>query len=336
MRSSSHPRGKEQPDGEKAGVEASPAGGRKDNYVAVTIERAPKVKAHNMSNQNSFQAVLERALTEEQEALLAVEQASNWKDRMLAKRLAARKKILPGFPRRTPFSSHDDAKAYLSTAEICCLVCGKTYQALANHLRDTHAISLDEYREGYRIPWTFGLTAATLAAKKSKILTERLADPDFAETWFLNAPEHRLQAHERARQQRDQPFRTEQSRKHLALAGIEFERWQESDFFAILSAMIERDALLKDIAGKIEGLPPLGAAIKWFYSTPARHKRLVATVHRLSIQNQVRARMVSQNTKQQLKSLRTRGLLQREIAEMIGISVITVSRLLKREVLRLE
>jgi hypothetical protein len=77
-------------------------------------------------------------------------------------------------------------------------------------------------------------------------------------------------------------------------------------------------------------LPPHGAAVKWFYETPEHHELLVATVHQLSIRQQVRARMVSPSTIAKLKLLRKSGMLQREIAAETGITALTVARLLRR------
>lgn len=276
-----------------------------------------------------FLAVLDRAVADAQSALTSADLATDWKTRMLAKRAALRIQILPGFPKRVPFASADEAKAYLAPETIICLVCGKHYKLLGNHLRSTHKIDPDEYRAGYQIPWTLGLTPARLTALKSEGMKERLADPAFAQHWFEKSDQHRVLAHEQAKNQRTQAFRKELALKHLAKAGIQFDRWQEADYLALLEEMKKQDAILKEVAG-VDGLPPLGAALKWVYESPEHHALLVAAVHKLSIRQQVRARAVSPETIAELKRLRADGMLQREIAAATGLSILTVARLLRR------
>mgnify|MGYP000380189437 CR=1 FL=1 len=53
---------------------------------------------------------------------------------------------------RTKFTTTDQVDAYLSTDLIECLECGKQFSFLANHLRRTHGIDADEYRESWGLP----------------------------------------------------------------------------------------------------------------------------------------------------------------------------------------
>lgn len=74
-----------------------------------------------------------------------------------ARKRAARRKILEGFPILKPFSSIEDVREYISGDKIICLLCGKSYRRIGTHLQSIHGISCDEYRERYNIPWTYGL-----------------------------------------------------------------------------------------------------------------------------------------------------------------------------------
>lgn len=276
-----------------------------------------------------FLETLRRAEREAEEAQLVADACTDWRSRMQASRLAARKKIQPGFPRFVPFINIKEMREYFSQPLIVCLVCGKPYKLLANHLRDTHDIDPDHYRAGYNILWRTGLVSSDLAESKSIYLKERLAEPGFLEVWFANKEVNRSLAHQDARWQRSNRFRNELSIKHLELAGIVIGRWKDADFLKILDVMKLNDALLIDIAGKVIGLPPLGAARKWFYSTHERRALLSETVRSLSIANQARAGQFSQQTIVEVKRLRETGLLLREIAVELGLSVMTVAKLSK-------
>ena len=280
---------------------------------------------------DTFICLLKRAIEESQEAVRAIEVATNYETRNRAKRQAKQKKIVPGFPRMSPFRNHAEAKAYLAEPELTCLVCGKPYRLLPMHLRKSHSIEPDDYRLAYGIPWTFGLVGSAISEQKSIGLKQRLADPEFASVWFANSDQYREEAHIKARNQRNQPFRKELSTKHLELAGIVVGRWQDADFLRLLELIKTHDLLLRDVAGKFEGTPPLGAATKWFYSNPERHRLLLDTIHQLSNRTQARAGMLGPRVIADIHRLHQAGKTNNEIVTATGISVMTVRKYLKRD-----
>lgn len=76
---------------------------------------------------------------------------------------AARRRVMPGYPITTKFSTLEQINEYLHAEKITCLLCGKAYKGLAGHLV-THAISADEYKERFGLPYRTGLTS--LATKE--------------------------------------------------------------------------------------------------------------------------------------------------------------------------
>jgi hypothetical protein len=85
-----------------------------------------------------------------------------------------RKKILPGYPITIPFNSIDDVREYISKDRITCLLCGKTYKKLGNHLLAIHETTVDEYRNFYHIPWTYGLLCPSSEQAYSKAILKRI------------------------------------------------------------------------------------------------------------------------------------------------------------------
>jgi hypothetical protein len=59
-----------------------------------------------------------------------------------------------------PFATRREVERYFSGRTIQCLLCGKRFERLSPHLRRTHDVMPDEYRERFGLPWTRGLTSA--------------------------------------------------------------------------------------------------------------------------------------------------------------------------------
>jgi hypothetical protein len=56
---------------------------------------------------------------------------------------------------------------------VICLLCGKKYKDLGKHLR-VHDVTPDEYRERYRIPWTYALCTLEVSDNYSDAVRVRM------------------------------------------------------------------------------------------------------------------------------------------------------------------
>lgn len=70
------------------------------------------------------------------------------------------REVMHGFPIARKFSSAEEAEAYVSGAEVTCLLCGKPYKSLGVHILKVHGVNTDHYREMYDIPTRIGLEGA--------------------------------------------------------------------------------------------------------------------------------------------------------------------------------
>jgi hypothetical protein len=93
-----------------------------------------------------------------------------------ARRRAQRRKVLEGFPITRAFESIDEVKEYLSGDKIICLLCGKSYKVLGVHLLKIHGVTVDEYRERYRIPWSYGVLCKKSHNVRRKVMAKRMAE----------------------------------------------------------------------------------------------------------------------------------------------------------------
>lgn len=90
-----------------------------------------------------------------------------------SRRRERRRSVMPGFPVLDPFSNIEEVKSYLSGEFITCLLCGKEYRDIGKHLR-LHSMSVDEYKEKYKIPWSFSLASAITRERYRACLLDRL------------------------------------------------------------------------------------------------------------------------------------------------------------------
>ena len=67
-------------------------------------------------------------------------------------------------------------KEYFSGDRITCLLCGKTYKSLGHHVSKTHNMHVDDYKEMYGIPWTYGLTCEKTKENYGVAPKRRMAD----------------------------------------------------------------------------------------------------------------------------------------------------------------
>lgn len=73
------------------------------------------------------------------------------------------------------FKSRQEAKDYVSTDKIKCLICGEEFELLASHLTCIHGINTDDYKDIFGIPWRVGLVGADVHRRQSEAAIKRVA-----------------------------------------------------------------------------------------------------------------------------------------------------------------
>ena len=108
----------------------------------------------------------------------------------------ARRKVLPGYPWEGEFKTKAEVAEYLGGDKIICLLCGAAKQKLGSHLLRLHAMSADQYRARYGLPWRTGVASAKCRANHKEAhsgdveaLRERAAKSRAA--MRVNPPKHR-------------------------------------------------------------------------------------------------------------------------------------------------
>jgi hypothetical protein len=91
----------------------------------------------------------------------------------------ARRRVLPGYPKDFVFKDFDEYKQYFVGDRIICLLCGKHYRAIGNHVQWIHEITIEEYKKKYGIFWTKSLTCNDTHEIMSNNAKERIANGEF-------------------------------------------------------------------------------------------------------------------------------------------------------------
>lgn len=82
---------------------------------------------------------------------------------------------MPGYPVLPRAMSIEEIDAYLDSDPIPCLLCGHSFRVLARHLRLIHAMTPDQYRERYGLPYSVGLAAVSSRQRFEELLRQRVA-----------------------------------------------------------------------------------------------------------------------------------------------------------------
>ncbi|MFO1067973.1 MAG: MucR family transcriptional regulator [Geminicoccaceae bacterium] len=88
---------------------------------------------------------------------------------------ARRREVLPGYPVLPRAMSIEEVDAYLDSDPIPCLLCGHSFKVLARHLQHIHAMTPDQYRERYGLPYSIGLAAVSSRQRFEELLRQRVA-----------------------------------------------------------------------------------------------------------------------------------------------------------------
>ena len=90
-----------------------------------------------------------------------------------------RRRVLHGYPKDFVFKNYDEYKEYFVGDRIICLLCGKHYRSLGNHLRVSHETTMDDYKKKYGILWGKSLICNELKGIRSDKTKERIDNGEF-------------------------------------------------------------------------------------------------------------------------------------------------------------
>ncbi len=87
-----------------------------------------------------------------------------------------RRRVLPGYPKDFVFKNYEEYKQYFVGDRITCLLCGKHYRSLGNHLKISHETTMEDYKKKYGILWRKSLICNEYYEIRSKEAKKTIAN----------------------------------------------------------------------------------------------------------------------------------------------------------------
>lgn len=221
-----------------------------------------------------------------------------------------------GNPVEVSFETMEEVDAYYDAEKLTCLMCGHAYVALHVHLRNSHAMTADEYKEKYGIPWRRGLISKAHKDKQVRIINEQRAKGILPPAPTSAHIRKLIEAARTNRRPLQKPVRKAMSDHALKTHG-RTERWGEEDFEEYL-LRIQSGRTITEV-GRDEDMPCREVFDTYKRENPDFRKKLEAIWDSLPYAVQVRGLRLGQRFKKELAALRQAGKTWPEISKILGV-----------------
>lgn len=227
-------------------------------------------------------------------------------------RRAARRQVLPGYPVEPRALSRTEIESYFKGDRPTCLRCGKSYRKLGVHLRAIHAMTPDDYRGLYGLPWTAGLCGAESSKIYSDIAKMRVAEGTFGQ----GNPEPGWQS--KYTHRKPQPYRRE-----VCMANLGQDEYPPGTFDKVLDLM--REGLLPyEITARDDMPSPTWLQVQ--RNDQALNQRFLAVLDAMPFDYQRRSTLgMGPRFWEEVKRLRTERKSDHTIAAELGVTAMTIN-----------
>ena len=205
-------------------------------------------------------------------------------------------------------------------------MCGRYFEFLSGHLRKSHDISHEQYRDWYGLPWRKGLVSRNVSKKISSNLIKRIKNGSFKPKANNKVAADKIRAGGR---RKDQPFLSKIKSEQAEGLSKKNIRHGRKDYEKVLAVMLKNKVALQK-ACMNKNLPASSRVFDYAESNPGFRKKLMDTYCALPYDVQARAGMFSPQFYQDLKRLKVKGFPNTEIGRQLGVSRKTVKIRLDR------
>ena len=240
------------------------------------------------------------------------------RDRKNAKRAAARRSPMPGFP-KPPFAmSGEQVSEYFSHDKIQCLLCGKWYGRLAGHLTSIHNITESDYRDMWELPYTYGLTGRASNAAYSKAIKQRMAE-GFDPNEGVTKEEIAERMKSAGRRKSRKFFKEAAAKKSLDLAGMD-RSWSREDIWPTLQYSLDNLVSVPEAVRALGGKPSRSAIQRAFSADPELKADFRKKIDQLPYDHQTKIKYgLSEAFWVDVQRYRADGLSDKSISEITGV-----------------
>lgn len=221
-----------------------------------------------------------------------------------------------GYPVQKPFETMDEVNAYFAAEKLTCLICGNEYVSLHVHLRNSHGIAADEYKEQYGIPWRRGLIANSLKEKQASIMNEQRAKGILPQAPPSSHIEKLVEASKHNRRPVQKAVRNAQKAHGLSTHG-RTEKWGAKDFEEYLTR-IKSGRTVTEV-GKDKDMPCREVFDAYKRENSKFREKFEKIWDELPYSVQVRGQKLGARFKKEMVVLRQSGKSWPEIARILEV-----------------
>ena len=182
--------------------------------------------------------------------------------------------VIKQYPWRGKFRTKTEIDAYLAGNKVQCLLFGKLFKALPQHLEKTHEITADDYREQYGLPWKRGLCGVGTSEKLSKNMLERRIQG------FRAPIEKNCKNTGRRNRRPDQPFLVKAKKDNIQRLIEKYRKYADQDYRNVLKKMLKEKIGLNEACKDLK-LPHFRAVSKYAKKNLDYRKELERTYEQL-------------------------------------------------------
>ena len=234
--------------------------------------------------------------------------------------------VIQKYPWLGKFGIKKEIDAYLAGNKVQCLLCGKLFKALPQHLERTHEITADDYREQYGLPWKRGLCGVGTSEKLSKNMLERRIQG------FRAPIEKNCKNTGRRNRRPDQPFLVKAKKDNIQRLIEKYRKYADQDYRNILKKMLKEKIGLNE-ACKDPKLPHFRAVSKYAKKNPHYRKELERTYEQLPYSVQAGAgRLPEKKFREDLLTMKRSGITVADMTRLLGVSRSLINNRLKSAV----
>jgi len=238
-----------------------------------------------------------------------------------------KRQVKKGYPVINKFETIEEVNEYLGGDRIVCLLCGRDMKTLGGHLRQIHDnMTCDQYKKRFGIPWRRGLICKESSKNYANALNKRVEN---GEDFRSRLPEYRKLAHEAPHRKKCKAVIGAATQRAIGHHGLDYQ-YKDSDFLIVLQLMVEKQIDLRTLCAENDSIPQETSVYGWLKKHPKMNQKYYDICDSLPYSIQSKCGIMGPRFEKEVKQLHSQGKLPKEIAEITGVTIMTIWRAIKK------
>ncbi len=219
------------------------------------------------------------------------------------------------YPWNKKFKTKAELDAYFEGDRIVCLMCGKSYVMLGQHLKSAHNMDGDAYRARFGIPWRKGLLSETHRKHLGTVIEKTRAEGKLPRQ---PSADHISYIQERSKNRRKiMPVSHNALKEHGLKMHGRSEKWGKKDFEEFLKRLSDGRTITE--VGRDKDMPCREVFDAYKAENSEFEKKFWKVWEKVPFHVQVRGQKTSRRFKAEVVRLKSMGFTWPEVAKVMGI-----------------